>query len=189
MSSEEQVIERFKETHTREEKARWLDHINSIPSVEYRGKEIKTGDWFYGFLFFWEEKGSGRMIFEIIPFNTEGVYIRVDPETVSKFTGLYDNTTWGELTEGKKEKWLKTGKTQDEWKGEKIYSGDIVREIYNPKKKALVYWGVWELGQRGYGFYCWIAEEKAIGCHKDQFIAQDYQVVGNVYDDPELIVK
>ena len=47
--------------------------------------------------------------------------------TVEQFTGIYDSTTWEELTNQERSDWLWEGNTLNEWKGKMIFEGDIVK--------------------------------------------------------------
>lgn len=47
--------------------------------------------------------------------------------TVEQFTGIYDSTTWEELTEQEREEWVYWGNMPSEWKGKMIFEGDIVK--------------------------------------------------------------
>lgn len=47
---------------------------------------------------------------------------------VEQFTGLHDATTWVELTESERDEWCRIGHMPSEWKGCKIFEGDLVKE-------------------------------------------------------------
>ena len=157
--------------------------------IEYRGQRKTDRKWVYGFYY----KTQGRHIILGDTLSDSGAQheIEVIPQTVSLYTGIRDNTRWVELSDDEKREWLQAGKEQQGWRGKRIYGGDIVRDIFNPEtaKIGIVHWGVWELGQRGYGFHCWIAGDNAIGCHQDEKIAHDLQVIGNIHNNPKLVKK
>lgn len=156
----------------------------------YRGKSLDNGEWVYG----WYCKApTGRwpLRHSIIP-NIEAEkgsfrFVEVDPETVGEFTGLYDSTTWAELTEAEKEAFYLTVYTEDGinvkydkvesvkslWKGKPIFEGDIVLDADEP---------------------CEIVFENC--CWKEifqgnwwSFIYDDSEVkiIGDVHDNPELL--
>lgn len=50
-----------------------------------------------------------------------------DPYIIlEQFTGLYDSTTWEQLTESEREDWTRSGNMPSKWKGKPIYEGDII---------------------------------------------------------------
>lgn len=57
---------------------------------------------------------------------------------VEQYTGLKDNTKWEELTETEK---LKADETSKEWKGKKIYAGDIIIFASHQKYEVILYEG------------------------------------------------
>jgi len=59
-----------------------------------------------------------------------GIYLDESMFDVEQFTGLYDCTTWAELTEPEREEWTSAGNMPREWKGREIYEGDRV-ELQN----------------------------------------------------------
>lgn len=127
--------------------------------ILFRGKRADTGDWVKGFYI---QKPN--------PFSEDGKPIRhcivdlppfgydVDPETVGQFTGLLDKN------------------------GTKIFEGDILSDPEYPKyTTGAIYYGSCNCSCCGgvYGFY---SEENA-----DLRNADSLTVIGNVYDNPELL--
>ena len=49
-----------------------------------------------------------------------------DEYILEQFTGLHDSTTWKELTEQERKDWTMKGHMPSEWRGKKIFEGDIV---------------------------------------------------------------
>jgi len=110
---------------------------------------------------------------DVIEYGTDlflGGWIQVIPESVGEFTGLYDNTKFSDLSDSEKESWLKNN-AESEWKGNKIFEGDVVNFDYNYIGEKTVQWelkGKWNISD-----YC------VTSC----------EVIGNVIDNPELLNK
>ena len=66
----------------------------------------------------------------------------------------------------------------------KIFEGDIVE--LNNKKTGLVFWGFWELSNEK-GFCCWCSGGMAISSYKNNPVAYSAKVIGNIFDNPELL--
>lgn len=80
--------------------------------ILFRGKTIRNGKWEYsrcpdGVM------QSGTLTYDFIP------------ETVGQFIGLWDSTTWDELTETEQKEWLKYHDAM-KWEGRRIFVGDVV---------------------------------------------------------------
>lgn len=83
--------------------------------------------------------------------------VEVKPQTVGQFTGLTDKN------------------------GKKIFEGDIVKFSHPAFNKSRIGVISYEMNEAGFvlrykGDYCWIA-----------YIDEFYEVIGNVYDNPELL--
>ena len=98
----------------------------------------------------------------------------VDPATVGQFTGLYDATKWEALSESEQEEWLETH-TADEWKGRKIFEGDIVK-IKHIDKFGVVEWQTLEARYLVFTGGDWFTMDE-----------WTYEVIGNIHDNPEML--
>lgn len=131
--------------------------------IQFRGKDLKTGEWRYGDL----EIGRKTKIVRIHTYHEDGEYCQqyiVDENTVGQFTGLKDKN------------------------GKEIYEGDIVDVTVfdcfgnDDQYKAKVdYCGTEFIGyvddDTAWNFY-WLHQQD-----------DEIEVIGNVFDNPELIKK
>lgn len=130
--------------------------------IKFRGKGIETGEWVYGHFF--QRFGHYPSIVEPRPYNTKVMYfeVAVRDETVGQFTGLYDKN------------------------GEDIYEGDIIG-CHNPDIKHLIFYN--EKQGRFMAALNGDIENDFVGvCGLDdiRWIASK-EVIGNIYDNPELL--
>lgn len=140
--------------------------------IKFRGKDLKTGEWVYGDLEI-HRKDSRRLIHS---YNENGDYSRqydVDEETIGQFTGMHDDD------------------------GTEIWEGDIVRMTETPYNLEYI-------GKVTYnaelGCYRLAVDEGNRSIRLD-FIKSEivndgnarvpvtylYEVIGNKYDNPELL--
>ncbi|HKM06645.1 MAG TPA: YopX family protein [Sphaerochaeta sp.] len=49
-----------------------------------------------------------------------------DEYILEQFTGLHDATKWEDLTDAERDEWVKAGHTKEDWKGRRIFEGDVV---------------------------------------------------------------
>ena len=142
--------------------------------IKFRGRSLDGKEWYHGDL----EYNRVDNIARIHTYDKDGYYIRqyyVNPDTVGQFTGLQDKN------------------------GKDIYEGDIMYSEFSDGSGgySLIGWNEREASfgmmdaysyqskQEGYDFpefknYVLIAHlQKALIC----------EVVGNIYDNPELLTK
>lgn len=92
---------------------------------------------------------------------------------IEQYTGLKDSTTWEDLTNEEREKWLSDGNKKEDWKGKEIYEGDIL-EIGGFHFNFPVRWCDSSLGFN----ISWVPEN----LNKGKII----KVIGNIHENLEL---
>lgn len=120
------------------------------------------------------KKDPGKML-QWDEFNLAAWLRNGSAERVMQFTGLHDCTKWEQMTEEEKDLWLDEGKTKEEWKGREIYEGDILKDSWSEDNIGVV---EFKDGQIHYNL-SYIENEA------DQ--AQASKVIGNIYENPELL--
>lgn len=127
--------------------------------ILFRGKRTDNGEWVYGYVccYGW----TGKENTYIVPDYASALYsLKVDPKTVGQYTGLKDKN------------------------GTKIFEGDIIYAaskydaadmvvVYNPAEFRLVLCEDYKIYKPGLRFKCY-----------ERF---NMQVIGNIYDNPELL--
>ena len=131
-------------------------------NIIFRGKSIahhgKKEEWVYGF--YSNYKGVNGRTHYISDDN--GRSVAVQPETVGQYTGLTDKN------------------------GTKIFEGDILKVFYYGKSKIF---GVVRFGETRF----FIDDNFKGGCIKakapmtEMFSRYEFEVVGNLHDNPELL--
>lgn len=130
--------------------------------ILFRGKRLDNGEWVYGMPWIFKEKSCVCPWKEgVCKYDTGFFPVEVIPETVGQYTGLTDKN------------------------GNKIFEGDIVlgRFEFGMKVPSLVVFrdGVFglELGNAGKNFFTAFTG----------FCNVTFEVIGNVFDNPELLNK
>ena len=141
--------------------------------ILFRGKRIDNGEWVEGYLIL---KGNQTFISSFPYFTGKihetswlefcfGGFIGVIPETVGQYTGLTDKN------------------------GKKIFEGDIIKIVpdydYSDDysiSKVYSYNGIFCVDYHGDNFY-----STALGFLEDYLPDGDFEVIGNIYDSPELL--
>ena len=138
---------------------------------EANGPYYPKGKWIFGDLRTFED----AMI--VTDGGGHGTSCFVDPATVGQFTGLHDSTPYEDRPE-----YLKDCKKED-WKGMRIYEGDIV--------------GAWDEGQGGIKGYIEYSENAfciVTETHKGEKLynarwiyAEKTEVIGNIHEHGDLL--
>jgi hypothetical protein len=176
--------------------------------IIFRGKRIDNGEWVYGYLLHGDViRGKGIAIYKG---NTSWCEVSchayvVIPETVGQFTGLCDTTPWEDLTELERERWTLDGNFPSQWKGRKIYEGDIlgftspIKPFGTGRKHTVRYVkdGFWAVGtvkeSDGTEFGDMLArklkdEAETVEYMKEECSGQlSFGVIGNIHDNPDLL--
>lgn len=138
--------------------------------IKFRGKR-HNGEWVYGSVVY----SSNSVVAIHYEIDTGAVrrfdWCYVDPDTVGQFTGLYDRN------------------------GKEIYEGDIVKTRLSKNFFGIVTWhtdgyfffdtsnGEWKRWSDGYRP---AGEMLRLRCDGT---CVDFEVIGNIYDNPELLKK
>ena len=136
--------------------------------ILFRGKRIDNGKWVYGYvLVYTNQKNPYIQLANIAtPFVFESdVAFEVDPTTVGQYTGLTDKN------------------------GKKIFEGDIIKIVpdygYSDDysiSKVYSYNGIFCVDYHGDDF-----DSTALGFLEDYLPDGGFEVIGNIYDNPELL--
>ena len=129
--------------------------------IKFRGKAKGTGKWFYGDLI----HKHGQVF--IRSHTKSGIQvILVIPETVGQFTGLYDIND------------------------REIYEKDVAQATCI--EDGVTYFGIIRYDYSG--FYLHVFDYKRLGLYDnnsliDLYELKNLQILGNIYDNPELLKK
>lgn len=167
--------------------------------IIFKAKRKDNGEWVEGLI--WKKKyNSNKMFISCFPDkdDNEEVFV-VDPETICQFTGLYDGTTWEELTEEEKQEFYNKNNSEDGrtikyqniedvkhlWKGKMIWENDICDryekfyEIVKYHEGDFILDYSYALGREEGDSYCnlgfYVCERNSV------------KVIGNIFDNPELL--
>lgn len=101
---------------------------------------------------------------------------------LEQFTGLHDATKWEDLTDAERDEWIKSGHTKEDWKGRRIFEGDIIEVDFDNdgptigKQKAFI-----EYSQHYTAFMVRPIKDWAF-CEMTEG-----KVIGNIHDNPEQV--
>lgn len=127
--------------------------------IIFRGKRLNNGEWIEGSLC--TTIPSDENFYTISYFDFEGYYIeeKVIPSTIGQYTGLTDKN------------------------GKKIFEGDIVSE--RPPMNTIAYIGkvVWDEEMTLFR----VVFDTPSNCCILGTYSRSYTVIGNIYDNPELL--
>ena len=139
--------------------------------ILFRGKNTHTGEWIYGYYAKHSTPPNNKVchvVFGCCPIEsvddlTEYHWNLVNPETVGQFTGLTDKN------------------------GKKIFEGDIVvcrKEICGNWIDCCVEIGFVEMKHGAFGLH---RKQGYYRPFKDWLEDYEYEVIGNIHDNPELL--
>lgn len=130
--------------------------------ILFRGKRKDNEEWVYGDL--WCNPYGKRVVCIVSPINNQGTTggNEVDTETVGQYTGLKDKN------------------------GTKIFEGDILELINNDEDKSY-YNVVWSTEDCRFKIREINLGEFFDDC--DSWVHENMSVVGNIYDNPELLER
>ena len=140
--------------------------------IEFRGKRLDNDEWVYGDLMHDNQGGC-----YVYPSDSLGLFVenKVEPDTVGQFTGLRDKH------------------------GRKIYEGDVVRRkdsafgyVDTGVVKYDCHLGAFVLEYGSYGRTCQSTFKRGFSDNDGKCTIEgtySYELLGNVYDNPELLKK
>ena len=129
--------------------------------ILFRGKRKDNGEWAFGYFALITEDDRPAIRVRESDWHS---WVDVSPETVGQFTGLSDKNK------------------------KKIFDGDIL--LAPNKKKAVVSFGTYSpyIGSPGADtFECWKLKVGNNECPLTKTISVEMEIIGNIYDNPELI--
>jgi len=140
--------------------------------TKFRGKR-KDIDWKYGYLTIIEKTHEPNVI-AIKPLDEQWITYGVDPESVGEYTGLKDKN------------------------GKEIYEGDVVQymlcgSIPLSLQRGVVSFGEFDIKDDGIplpylGWFVKDEYEKQVEAGLS-FGTESWEVIGNIYENPELLEK
>ena len=135
--------------------------------ILFRGKTEQLGDWIEGSLVIGRDLESGQLEYLIAPLSAYYTEVKkVMPETVGQYTGLTDNNGT-KIFEGDVGRYKQTD-------GAKINGNPIIcigKVVYNEKTVSFAIDSKDEIGAKNY----------------DYFPIKDFEIIGNIHDNPGLL--
>jgi uncharacterized phage protein (TIGR01671 family) len=134
--------------------------------IKFRGKSLRDGEWFYGNLFDHDTKGNTHIT------TLERGCLVIDPETVGQFTGLTDEFN------------------------REVYEGDIIMLDGSPEmgvRVVVFYEESFNIATRKeydylqQGAHPYLNDYAHMDCLNTWSNSGLVRVVGNIYDNPELL--
>jgi hypothetical protein len=112
--------------------------------------------------------------------------ILIDPDTICEYTGINDGTRWEQLSKSEQERFLSgwdlkedRKNTKEDWNGRKIFEGDIIGIGDEDDEIFVVKWDT-DTARFVMDADSWIVDF-------DSYNGYDCEVIGNIFDNPELI--
>ncbi len=128
-------------------------------TIKFRGKSLRSGEWFYGNLFDKDTQGRTHIT------TTRKGCLCIDPDTVGQFIGLKDMS------------------------GKEIYEGDIIVVKGEYERVVLWDEMGWALMPCEYYHdkMFWVMNIQHPGMDWWKLFANEIEIVGNIYDNTELL--
>lgn len=155
--------------------------------ILFRGKRIVDGKWAESCCPL-GEMHSGTVTYDFIS------------GTVGQYTGLHDGTRWEELSEEEKEKFLSEWNyekdrrnTKDDWNGRKIFEGDIVKAEFSfndfARDRVVHEEYIYEISyhEKYCYFYLKRKNNNLLFDGNWSYALMKIEVIGNIFDNPELL--
>ena len=144
---------------------------NKVREIEFRGKDIKTKEWHYGSLVSkYDVDACLYCQYHILEKSEYSRSCDWDSDLVNVDFYEVDENTLGQFT-GERDK-----------NGNKIYEGDILLVI--PKEKSMDGKNHYDYVIFSNGCFCLT---NAVIFYEFTYGVDNYEVVGNIYDNPELL--
>lgn len=144
--------------------------------IKFRGKRKDNGEWIYGSLVY-DERGFPFIVGAVVESCEEyialEVWCPVEKNSVGQLTGLHDKN------------------------GKEIFQGDIIKREFklfdNETDKIIssVEWGTYNDGKYVNNIECWISDDWPISDLGGLYAMAEHtiEVIGNIYEHPELLNK
>src|SRR5690554_5728043 len=148
-----------------------LTEKEKMREIKFRGEILNANCWVYGFYFYSEKENKHYIIGESIDYGYQK--IEIDPKTKGQFIGLHDKT------------------------GAEIYEADIVKMHYFFDNFAPYTLGAYEdekeiigvVGIDEMGTYTVCDDDKYYWLNYMEYPQEELEIIGNIYDNPELLKK
>lgn len=135
--------------------------------ILFRGKEIDNREWVYGYVVSVADISRATIYAPQDPKECDWATLPflVDPDTVGQFTGLLDKN------------------------GNKIFEGDILKTEYS---KVICEFGSGDFSNGCHSYQGWCftdleQDDSLRSNYNDSRYVQEYSVIGNKWDNPELL--